>query len=119
MIGIEGEVYPINQQKLESSYQMTGAPYDKTFEYEPSIKDVYTGERKNVKRFAKSVVSIGQVRILAKPLDEYVKLFTAWDEEKYYSGSPGDYIAARVDDPGDIYIINKRLFHQLYREAEA
>ncbi|MCR4989611.1 MAG: DHH family phosphoesterase [Lachnospiraceae bacterium] len=117
MIGIEGEVYPIAKSKLESSYGYVPDPFEKTFEYEPNIKDVVTGEIKNVRKYAKSIVSTSNVRIYAKELKENIKLFTAWDEEKYYSGSPGDYIAVREDDPHDIYIINKKLFGQLYREV--
>ena len=75
-----------------------------------------TGERKKVLPAARGVISSGGSRILAKKLKRYVKLFTAWDEEKYYSGNPGDYIACREDDPHDIYIIRNRLFHQLYKE---
>ncbi len=118
MIGIEGEVYPIKKEKLEKSYGYDDSPYDRTFEYEPSIKDVLTGEKKTVRQLARSVVSMGGARIWAKPLTEYVKLFTAWDEEKYYSGKPGDYIAVREDDAHDIYIINGSLFDQLYRGEE-
>ncbi|MBE5869830.1 MAG: recombinase RecJ [Lachnospiraceae bacterium] len=119
MIGIEGEVYPITREKLESSYRYVDEPFDKTFEYAPCVRDIFTGEKKNVMKYARSVISTGQVRIYARVLTEYVKLFTMWDEEKYYSGVPGDYIAVREDDPHDIYIISGRLFDQLYREAEA
>lgn len=117
MIGIEGEVYPITKEKLKSSYDLVDEPYDRVFEYDPCITDVLTGEKKNVMEYASTVISHGKVRIFARPLTEHVKLFTAWDEEKYYSGSPGDYIAVREDDPHDIYIINGRLFDQLYREV--
>ena len=108
MIGIEGEIYPITK---------VDAPYEMTFEYAPQITDALTGVRKGVLDYAKTVVSTGTSRIYAKPLDSYVKLFTAWDEEKYYSGAPGDYIAVRDDDPHDIYVINGRLFDRLYKEA--
>ena len=118
MIGMEGEVYPIKREKLESSYTFSEEPYDKTFEYDPCIFDVLSGERKNVLGFARSVLSTGSVRILGKPLDEHVKLFTSWDEERYYSGNPGDYIVVREDDPHDIYIINGRLFPDLYMEVD-
>ena len=118
MIGIEGEVYPIKKEKLERSYRSDDSPYGRTFEYAPGIKDVLTGERKSVLDRARSVISMGGVRIWAKPLTEHVKLFTAWDEEKYYSGKPGDYIAVREDDPHDIYIISGSLFDQLYRGEE-
>ena len=117
MIGIEGEIYPITKEKLESSYMRINEPYSRTFEYTPCVTDVYSGEKKNVLAYAKSVVSTGITHIYAKPLDRYVKLFTAWDEEKYYSGVPGDYIAVREDDPHDIYIISGHLFDELYKEV--
>ena len=116
MIGIEGEVYPIKKEKLESSYVYSEEPFDRTFEYDPCITEAATGERKNVLKFARSVLSTGTVKIFARPLTEHVKLFTSWDEERYYSGEPGDYIVVREDDPHDIYVINHRLFDVLYRE---
>ena len=119
MIGIDGEIYPINAKKLESSYRKCDEPYKETFEYEPSIKDLLTGEKKGILEFAKPVISTGKVRIYAKPLEEHVKLFTAWDEERYYSGGPGDYIAVREDDMHDIYVISKDIFPRIYREAES
>ena len=115
MIGIEGEVYPIKGTKLKNSYSFTGFVYSNTFEYEPSIKNLATGEVKLVMPFAKTVISPGNARIYAKPLENPIKLFTAWDDEKYYSGNVGDYIAVREDDPHDIYIIKGRLFDKLYR----
>ena len=117
MIGIEGEVYPITKEKLSSSYAFTGEKFKGTFEYDPCITNALTGEKKDVTKYAEFVQSTGGVRIYAKPLTGYVKLFTAWDDEKYYSGTPGDHIAVREDDPHDIYIINGRLFDRLYKEV--
>ncbi len=116
MIGIEGEVYPITREKLNKSYRETGEPYSRKFEYEPAIRDLFSHERKNVMQYARGVVSTGKTVIYARPITGYIKLFTAWDDEKYYSGTPGDWIAVREDDPHDIYIINQRLFPQLYKE---
>ena len=118
MIGMEGEVYPIRREKLEKSYSRTGRPYSRSFDYDPSLKSPVTGEKILLMEHAMGVVSSGGSRILAKPLDRYVKLFTAWDEERYYSGNPGDFIARREDDPHDIYIIRGRLFHDLYKLCE-
>lgn len=118
MIGITGEVYPIAKEKLERSYKPTNEPYDQKFEYEPSLKNVITGERKHVLEYAQSIISTGNSRIYAKPIDKYIKLFTVWDEEKYYQGVPGDYIAVRDDDPNDLYIINRNYFDKLYTESK-
>ena len=116
MIGLEGEIYPISAEKLESSYDATGFNFVGQFKYEPVIKNTVTGETKTVMPFAKTVISPpGTATIFAKPLEQPVKLFTVWDDEKYYSGNVGDYIAVRDDDPHDIYVIKDRLFDQLYR----
>ncbi len=116
MIGIEGEIYPIDAEKLESSYDMTGFNFVGSFEYEPSIRNLTTDEVKSVLPYAKTVISPpGTSRIYAMPLDHHVKVFTQWDDDKYYAGAPGDYIAVREDDPHDIYVISGRLFDQLYR----
>lgn len=118
MIGIEGEIYPIEAEKLESSYTATGFNFVGQFSYDPKIKNLNTGEVKQVLPYAKTVISPpGSASIYAKPLDHFIKLFTAWDDEKYYSGVPGDYIAVREDDPHDIYVISGRLFEQLYKKT--
>lgn len=120
MIGVEGEIYPIREEKLKSSYAPSGNSYNKSFEYSPTIKNNLTGEKKTVIEYADAVIGVGKTKIMARPLgeNEYVKLFTAWDNEKYYSGKPGDYIAYREDDVHDIYIIQKDLFSLLYKPAE-
>lgn len=118
MIGIEGEVYPTNRKKLLNSYQFLDRPYSRKFEYSPNVKDLASGERKFVMEHAQAVISNGGGRIYARPLERSTKLFTAWDEEKYYLGHPGDYIAVRAEDEHDIYLINSRLFPMLYKEAD-
>lgn len=117
MIGLEGEVYPINEKKLKGSYRFLDHPYSATFEYEPSIKDSITGETKHISAFAKPVMSSGKAFIYARPLESAVKLFTAWDEERYYLGNIGDYLAVRTDDPHDIYLVSGALFDRLYKEC--
>ncbi len=118
MIGIEGEVYPIMGEKLRKTYMDLHEPFVREFEYAPSVTSTYLGEKKHLMEYAGTCVNKGKARIYAKPLDHKIKLFTRWDEEKYYSGDPGDYLAVREDDPHDIYIIQDRLFDQLYEEVK-
>ena len=94
-------------------------PYSKTFEYSPSIKSLSTGQKTDVMSYAQAMISHGGGLIYAKPLDRSVKIFTLWDEEKYYLGNVGDYIAVRSEDEHDIYIIKKHLFPLLYQEAKS
>ncbi|MBP3783476.1 MAG: DHH family phosphoesterase [Butyrivibrio sp.] len=119
MIGIEGEIYPIKEEKLLKSYTMKDTPYEATFEYPPSIKDISTGKKKHLMEYSRSLAVVGasSTNIYARPLKKGVKVFTAWDKEKYYLGNVGDYIAFREDDPHDIYVIKGSLFDRLYRKA--
>jgi phosphoglycolate phosphatase len=119
MIGIEGEIYPIKEEKLLKSYTMKDTPYEATFEYPPSIKDISTGKKKHLMEYSRSLAVAGasSTNIYARPLKKGVKVFTAWDKEKYYLGNVGDYIAFREDDPHDIYVIKGSLFDRLYRKA--
>lgn len=115
MIGVEGEIYPIKEEKLKSSYNLMPFKFTREFEYDPVIKNVKTGEKKLVMPYAKSSTTLSRSSVFAKPLTHSVKLFTAWDNEKYYKGEPGDYIAVRPDDEHDIYIISQKVFPTLYK----
>ena len=118
MIGIEGEIYPIKEEKLKRSYRFSDKPYTANFDYQPTVKNSVTGDKKSVIEFAHTVISSGGARIYARPLTRAVKLFTQWDNERYYLGNIGDYIAVREDDPHDIYVVNGGLFDKLYQECD-
>ena len=47
-----------------------------------------------------------------------MKVFTAWDEHKYYTGLAGDYIVMREDDEHDIYIVRGDIFKKTYEKVE-
>ncbi len=115
MIGIEGEIYPIDARKLKRSYSLANEEYDVDLEYNPTIKDCASGEKKQILAYARTIIPRDDHSVIfASRIKKTVKIFTMWDEERYYLGNPGDYIACREDDLHDIYIIKERLFDQLY-----
>ncbi len=116
MIGIQGEVYPNDRVKFERSYDRLDIPYSFTGEYAPVVKDVLEGKNVSLVPYAKTCVPSGEVHIYAARLEHRVKVFTAWDEEKYMLGKEGDYLAVRMDDLHDIYIIEKSIFQRTYEE---
>ncbi len=117
VLGIEGEIYPISRKKFMAGYVVSEEPYEFVGEYAPAVINVTTGERLEILPFARSCVSSRGNEIYARRLDERVKVFTSWDPDKYYLGVPGDYLAVRVDDLSDIYIVASSIFAQSYEEV--
>lgn len=118
MIGIQGEIYPNKKAKFERSYECLDEAYMFEGEYGPTIKDNTEGKHISLIPYAKSCISTGEVYIHVKQLDHRVKVFTAWDDEKYMLGKEGDYLAVRKDDMHDIYIIEKKIFESTYQEVK-
>lgn len=114
VIGVNGEIYPIGEKKFFTSYTPIPEPYVFPGEYPPSVMDHSTSERVRILPHAKSCRANGGDGIYARELDHRVKVFTMWDQDKYYLGTEGDYLAARVDDPSDVYVIAKDIFYQTY-----
>lgn len=117
MIGVEGEVYPIRKEKFDRTYSIVeNEEPEFIMEYAPTIRNNIDGEVYKLLEQMQTCVAKGTTRIYAKQLEKNVKVFTAWDENKYYSGKAGDYIACREDDFHDIYVIKENIFYKTYEE---
>ena len=114
MINVVGEIYPINKKKFENSYEVCDDPYEFPGEYPPNVISNAICDRIELLPFAKTCISIGGEGIYVRELKERLKVFTAWDREKYYLGRPGDYLAVRADDTSDFYIIKREIFEKTY-----
>ncbi len=125
MVGIKGEVYPNRLERFAKTYEATQRPYHECEDhskcellYEPTVHDRSTGEVMKLIDHAKMCIANGGGQIYAKELTERVKVFTAWDEEKYMLGKPGDYLAVRSDDRHDIYVVERDIFFKTYEEKK-
>ncbi len=116
MINVNGEIYPIKQEKFEHSYRVIDKPYVYPGEYPPTVINNAAAERLPLLPYAKSCMSVGGDGIYAKEITGRVKIFTMWDQEKYYLGRPGDWLAVRADDPSDVYVIEKGIFEKTYEK---
>ncbi len=118
ILGVVGEVYPCSRAKFERNYRKSDEPYVYPGEYPPTIINTEGGDRIDLLPFAGSCIATGGSGIYARQIDHRVKIFTTWDPDNYYLGVKGDYMAVRVDDLKDIYIIAGNIFTKSYSPAE-
>jgi len=125
MIGVAGEVYPIKKAKHEQDYDVHDKPCKTDTEYEPVVINRINGMRESLFLFARVCVPKEEKLIRACKLTRNTKVFTVWDEEKYFCGQAGDYIAA--PEPtwqktprakyNDVYIIRRDIFEKTYKQV--
>lgn len=121
MIGIKGEVYPVNAEKFARNNKVLEEPYvfEKCVidtEYIPNAKNKITGETVSLTEYARLCETTGNATIYAKKIDRTHKVLTSWFKDSYMLGKPGDYLAARTDDLHDIYIIERKIFAKTYQQ---
>ena len=119
MIGVKGDIYPMFKEKFEVSYVKEEGPYEVgNLDYTPKVHNATTGEVIELLPHAKRCVSSGGVRIYAKKLDRTTKVFTEWNPDNYMFATPDDYLAVRMDDVNDVYIIDQDIFPASYELCE-
>lgn len=121
MIGCFGEVYDIERAKFEKSYQETQEPldvFDKMLDYIPAVERMESGEYICLDEIAHICYPKADCGIYVRVLEKRTKIFPIGNDNQYYYGRPGDYMAIRVDDLKDCYIIKKGVFEQTYELAE-
>ena len=116
MVDSRGEVYPIQKEKFEQSYHLMEGNFIMKTDYQPNVIVKQNHLVKNLLPWIHACVSTGSTLIYARQLKDIVKIYTAWDKENYMLGKPGDYIAARLDDLHDIFIIREDIFNETYEE---
>ncbi len=120
MVGIKGEVYPIGREKFERSYQTLDEVFrfpdeviDGSF-YSPTVRDRLYERCIDLTPHIRACRASAESFIYARPLIRNAKVFNSWYVDGYMYGRPGDYLAARRDDPTDIYVIDGKIFPLTY-----
>lgn len=118
MIGVSGEVYPIQRETFDKRYVPSDETYSGVFEYAPTIKQTHTQQSVALTDHALVCIPTEDTHIYARPIDRTVKVFTSWDPEHYMLGTPGDMLAAHYLNPKDVYVIAQEIFPLTYRPVE-
>ena len=120
MIGCRGEIYDITRTKFETTYEASPEALDifeQMLDFIPVIETVPEGEYISLDEVAHLCYPKKGNGIYAKQLEKRTKVFSSRDSQVYFLGRPGDYLAVRSDDLGDIYVIQKEVFAQTYEKA--
>ena len=118
MIGSVGEVYPVEAGKFHAKYTPLDEPFTGEFEYAPSVIDIAAGEPCEILPYAKKCRAGQGSVILARPLDKFTKVFSAWNYEGYMAGHEGDFLCYTDGDENDVYVVKKQVFDNLYEPVE-
>lgn len=119
MIGCRGEVYDIVREKFERTYDATNEPLDvfeQMMDFMPETQIASTGEYVMLDDKAFLCYPKAGNGIYAKQLEQRTKIFPKDNSGDYYLGRAGDYMAVRVDDIEDVYVIQQDVFVQTYEE---
>jgi phosphoglycolate phosphatase len=117
MIGVYGEVYPIKAEKFHSYYKLSDEMMDVSNDiYTPTVKNVTTGEVKELLPLMESCIAYTDAPIYAEELKRNVKIFADLNPDGYMLGKVGDYLSIKCDDIHDVYINQKDIFVNTYEE---
>ncbi len=118
IVGVRQEVYVNNRRKLEQNNECLQEPYELPPEALQDVEDAVSAVNDEDKALAGHIFACvpKNSRIHACRLTRRTKVFQK-DWEGYLLGEPGDYLAARAEEPSDIYIINEKIFGMTYEEV--
>ncbi len=123
IIGIEGEVYKNDEAYFLSHNDLVQERYQITGDYAPTVHlavnaaefgDEMGTRPKNLQDYAMTFIPKSSSRIHAKQLTKRTKVFVPWSDS-YMLGKPGDFLAARKENPKDVYIIAKSIMEVSYQ----
>ena len=73
--------------------------------------------KKSLMDYAKTCIPKQGSYVCARQINKRTKVFVSWSDN-YMLGVPGDYLAARKENPKDVYIINKDIMAKSYELVE-
>lgn len=121
MVGSRGEVYDIARDKFERTYTVSDEKFDiyeAMTDFIPTAFKENTGECVAIDDFAYKCYPIKGDGIYATQLKKRSKVFNKYNKDEYFLGREGDYLAIRVDDIHDMYIIKQDIFEETYEIKE-
>ncbi|MBQ8526862.1 MAG: hypothetical protein IJ429_00185 [Lachnospiraceae bacterium] len=120
MIGCLGEVYQIDREKFELSYEAGSEELDiftQMLDFIPAVERVDNHEYLPIDEIAHLCYPKPGAGIYAQQLEKRTRVFSK-NGSDYFVGEKGDYLAIRKDDVQDVYVIREEVFGRTYVEKD-
>lgn len=121
MIGVKGEVYDITREKFEKSYDVSKEKLDifeRMMDFIPTVELLNNSECVSIDEIAHICYPKKSKAIYARKLAVRTKVFGSGNGDDYFLGHQGDYLAVKVDDIKDAYVIKNSIFNDTYELCE-
>ncbi len=118
MVGVDGETYHNEEDKLKKNYVLTDEPFpvDPESPWQPKVYRYSDRKAGLLAPYARKCVAKDEALVWASRLSCRLEVLTMWKE--WHLGEPGDWLVSRDSDRQDIYIIKKEIFERSYEKAE-
>ena len=83
----------------------------------PVVETVSDGGYISIDEMARLCYPKTQAVICCRELKKRTRVFSKNSEQEYFLGRPGDYLAVRLDDITDIYVIQRDIFAETYEKV--
>lgn len=118
IVGVRNEVYVNDRRKLEQNNVCLNEPYELSVEALQDVEDAVSAVNVEDEVLAGHIFTCvpKESCVHARRLTRRTKVFQE-DGKGYFLGEPGDYLAARAEDPSDLYIIKENVFDLTYEKV--
>lgn len=83
----------------------------------PIVKNKLTGDTVPLLAHARTCIPAAEALVHARKLEKGVKVFSMWDNSRYITGNPGDYLVVLDSNVHDLFVVKKETFEDAYEKV--
>lgn len=83
----------------------------------PIVKNKLTGDTVPLLAHARTCIPAAEALVHARKLEKGVKVFSMWDNSRYITGNPGDYLVVLDSNVHDLFVVKKETFEDTYEKV--
>lgn len=111
-------MHPTTLRHLRDSYDCLDESFVLTDESSlPIVKNKLTGDTVPLLAHARTCIPAAEALVHARKLEKGVKVFSMWDNSRYITGNPGDYLVVLDSNVHDLFVVKKETFEDTYEKV--